>query len=156
MNALIGSLIGIFATGLIGIITYAWQERVKRKNAMDDQRLKLYDVLLYSLVKLLSAEPGIERSKLVAELERSWLFASDEVLTACYTYMDVYNQLTLAHEGRLPEVLRSDQETRRKVSEKLAEVFWAMRRELKKTDIAKSWANEHIQIYQWGIIAGGK
>ena len=85
--------LGILLTALLGLLTYAWQEKVKRRTAMAERRQALYEHLIRNLVDLLVAKTGADRSKLITEIEKGWLFASDDVLRAAYDYLSIYDRI---------------------------------------------------------------
>ena len=86
-------IVGILLTALFGILTYAIQERRKHRTALAERRQALYEKLIRDLVDLLIAGTGAERSKLITEIEKGWLFASDQVLYACYDLLEIYDDL---------------------------------------------------------------
>lgn len=152
---------GILLTASLGLVTYAWQEKVKQQTALAERRRGLYEQLIRNLVELLVARTGAESSKFITEIEKGWLFASDEVLLASYDYLSIYDKLSspatptdgLTFENVLGKV-RSDSKVRHAFEQSLAAVFLAMRREIRPdTVITKDWARQHFKIYLWGIIA---
>ena len=155
--------LGIVLTALLGVIMYALQERAKRQTALAERRQALYEKLIRDLVDLLIAKTGTERSKLITEIERGWLFASDQVLHASYDFLGIYDRLC-THDGRKQtsraiDVLtkvRSDTKVRHEVGQSLAKIFLAMRRDIRsETVITSDWAMTHFKIYDWGAIARG-
>jgi hypothetical protein len=153
--------LGIVLTALLGVITYAFQERAKRQTALAERRQALYEKLIRNLVDLLIATSGAERSKLITEIEKGWLFASDQVLRASYEYLKLYDDLC-HHDGRkdtsiLVGVLakvRSDERVRQQLGRNLAQIFLAMRQDIRTETVIKAdWAKQHFQIYDWGAIA---
>ena len=153
--------LGIVLTALVGLLTYAWQERVKRQTALAERRQALYEQLIRNLVDLLIATTGAERSKLITEVEKGWLFSSDEVLRASYDYLSIYDNLCHPagqdNVSRFEDVLvkvRSDSKVRKEFARSLAAIFLAMRQDIRSdTAIKADWAKQHFQIYPWGIIA---
>ncbi len=153
--------LGIILTAVLGILTYAWQEKVKQQTALAERRRTLYEQLIRNLVDLLIATTGTERSQLITEIEKGWLFASDDVLRASYDYLVIYNNLCCPDErtdissfNNVLTKVRSDMKVRREMGRKLAAVFLAMRRDLRAdTAITSDWAKQHLQIYDWGVIA---
>ena len=153
-------IIGILLTALLGVFTYAYQEHRKHKTALDERRQALYEKLIRDLVDLLIARTGAERSKLITEIEKGWLFASDEVVYACYELLKIYDDLyrEVAHEESPSEALlnkvRDNEETKRRVAHSLARIFMAMRAEVRDdTKIKAAWAKKNFKIYDWGALS---
>ncbi len=147
-----GSLLGILLTGAVGIATYAWQENIRRKAALAEQRLKLYDTLVRSIVELLGVSSGAERSRLITEIEKCWLFASDEVLAACYGYLDAYDRCWNEKPGNMADWMQQAA-VREEFGALISNIFLAMRNDLRKTGISRQWAEENLRLYSWGIMA---
>ena len=82
--SMVVAVLGVVVTGVIGVVAYAWQERQKRETALAERKRHLYEALIRNLVELLATETGAERSKHISEIEKGWLFASDDVLDAFY------------------------------------------------------------------------
>ena len=153
--------IGIIVASLLGLGTYAWQERIKHRTALAERKQTIYEELIRNLVELLVAKTGNERSKLISEVEKGWLFASDDVLRACYDYLTIYDNLsqptrqdkTSDFENVLAQI-QLNLALRQKMGKSLAAIFLAMRRDIRQdTKISDEWAKQHLQIYTWGIIA---
>ncbi|MGH9904062.1 MAG: hypothetical protein ACRD8U_00600 [Pyrinomonadaceae bacterium] len=73
-------MFGILITALFGLLAYAWQEGVKRETELSHRKEKLYEQLVRNFVDLLVARSAGERSKVTTQIEKGWLFASDDVL----------------------------------------------------------------------------
>jgi hypothetical protein len=153
-------IVGILLTALLGVFTYAFQEKRKHDTALAERRHALYEKLIRDLVDLLIAGTGAERSKLITEIEKGWLFASDQVLYACYELLEIYDDLyrEVANEKSPSEALlnkvRTNQEIRRRVAHSLAKVFRAMRADVRgDTKIKAAWAKAHFKIYDWGALS---
>jgi hypothetical protein len=153
--------LGIILTALFGVITYAFQERAKRQTALSERRQALYEKLIRNLVDLLIATSGDDRSKFITEIEKGWLFASDQVLRASYDYLRIYDDLC-HHDGRRDDStfvdvltkVRSDEKVRQELGRSLGKIFLAMRRDIRhETVLTADWARQHFQIYDWGAIA---
>ncbi len=153
--------LGIILTAVLGLLTYAWQEKVKQQTALAERRRTLYEQLIRNLVDLLIATTGAERSKLITEIEKGWLFASDDVLRASYDYLMIYNNLCCPDErtdvssfNHVLTKVRSDLKVSQQMGRRLASIFLAMRQDIRAdTTITDNWAKEHFQIYDWGVIA---
>lgn len=154
MLSIVGSILGVIVTGVIGIIAYAWQENVKRKTALAESKRNLYEILIRNLIELLAAENSVERSKLISEIEKGWLFASDDVLHAFYKYLNTYDRYWTQEQGGVLAKVRKDAKIRQEFANRFAGIFLAMRRDLRSTKISDDWANRQLRIYEWGIIAG--
>ena len=139
--------------GAIGIVAYAWQENCKRKTALAECRRNLYEILIRNLVELLAAEDSAERSKLISEIEKGWLFASDDVLRAFYKYLNIYDGYWTQDQREVLAKIRQDPKIREEFANSLAGIFLAMRRDIRSTEITGDWAKHHLKIYEWGIIA---
>jgi hypothetical protein len=147
----------------VGLVTYALQERDRRAAALSQRRRELYESLIGNLFDLPAATDRVDRSDRITEIEKSWLFASDDVLEALYAYLDAYDELCRAalegevfdSEAVLDQV-RREPATRQRMAELLARLFVEMRREVREdTEITDEWAKQHFQIYLWGILSGG-
>jgi hypothetical protein len=154
------SILGIVLTALLGVLAYATQEHLKRKAALDERRQALYEKLIRDLVDLLIATSGAERSRLITEIEKGWLFASDGVLKACYKFLAIYDRLChenvpkgVALSSEVLTKVRSDKRVRQEIALSLAGIFLAMRRDVRHDNkIKDNWAKAHFQIYEWGAI----
>jgi hypothetical protein len=78
----------VIAPAGVGVATYTWQERVKQRTALAQRKQEPYENLIGNLVHLLGATTGDQRSHLLTEIEKSWLFASDPVLRSESTPSD--------------------------------------------------------------------
>ncbi len=142
----------LVATAVIGLIVYYTQEWIKRRSALAERRQALYEVILRNVFDLLVARTGDTRSKFLTEIEKSWLFASDGVLRACYVYLDLYDRTERAGQDIL-EVARNDESKRLELEDAFAAIFLAMRRDIRWTRISHKWANANVELYPWGIIS---
>lgn len=105
-----------------------------------------------------------ERSKVTTQIEKGWLFASDDVLEASYAYLNIFDKLCCPPEAREPlqveaviSRIKSDPAIRKDLSEALAVIFRAMREDIRRdTSITDEWAKQHLQFYRWGALAGFK
>ena len=157
-------LLSALLTALLGILTYAWQEWIKRKNAIAERRKNLYESWIINLVELLAARTEQERSRLISEVEKGWLFASDEVLQAAYSYLEIYDEICYSHTeaGHLEykdvlDTLRENKEVRQRIGHPLAKIFLAMRQDIRSdSKISEEWALQNFEIYEWGIISTGQ
>jgi hypothetical protein len=145
----------------IGVVTYAWQEHIRRRTALAERRQVLYESLIGNLVDLLTTATAEERSNLLTEIEKGWLFASDDVLRASYYYLSEYDRLCCSlmengvvdSEAVLAQV-RSNAETRRKLGALLEAVFLEMRQESRTdTKLEAPKAIENFEIYLWGALS---
>ena len=152
MLSIVGSILGVIVTGVIGIIAYAWQENVKRKTALAESKRNLYEILIRNLIELLAAENSVERSKLISEIEKGWLFASDDVLHAFYKYLNIYDRYWTQFQGEVLAKVREDPTIRQEFANGVAGIFLAMRRDIRSTEIKDDWAKRNLKIYEWGII----
>jgi hypothetical protein len=149
----------------IGLVTYAWQEHVKRRTALAERRQVLYESLVGNLVDLLVADSAERRSDLLTEIEKGWLFASDDVLRASYAYLSEYDRLccsfvtkdgSVDSEAVLAQV-RSNDETRSKLGDLLEAVFLEMRQESRTdTELEAPKAIADFKIYVWGALSPAK
>ena len=155
-------LIGILLTALAGVVTYTIQERRKQQVALAERRQALYEKLIRDLIALLIAKTGAERSVLITEIEKGWLFASDDVLYACYDLLEVFDGLYAkvaeddAPSTALFNMVRSDQKIRDRLAHSLAKIFLVMRADVRSdTTIKPAWAQANFKIYDWGALAQG-
>lgn len=158
---LLAIVLGLSIPVALGLLTYAYQEREKRNAALSERRRELYESLIRSLVELLCASTGEERSRLLTEIEKSWLFASDRVLDASYHYLIAYDRLcrsvikdNVVNGDEILARLRSDRELREGLRDRLAAVFTQMRSDIRPdTEITEDWARQRFDLYCWGILA---
>ena len=155
-------LLVVVVPAVIGLFGYFWQDWVRRRFALAERRQKLYEDLVGSLIALLGATTGARRSALMTEIEKGWLFASDDVLNACYEYLAAYDALCeqcMTSDGTLAPaavvtMLRKDPETRRALGKKLSDVFHAMRRDLRPDSEFEALSEaSNFQIYSWGVLS---
>jgi hypothetical protein len=155
-------LLVVVVPAVLGLVGYFWQDWVRRRSALAERRQKLYEDLVGSLIALLGATSGSARSALMTEIEKGWLFASDDVLNACYEYLTGYDAVARActsEDGVLkPKAvvtkLRTDREIRQDLGEKLSTIFHAMRRDLRAdSDFKELTVANNFQIYSWGILS---
>ena len=147
-------LVSIAVAALFGIITYAWQEFIRRRNALAERRKELYENWIRNLIELLAAKTEKRRSELITEIEKGWLFSSDAVLKAAYDYLELYDSICCSHirGGQLGyedvlAALRGNEETRQEVAERLARVFLGMRQDIRReTKIEERWAIEKFKL----------
>lgn len=141
---------------VIGLLTYVVQDVLNRRSALKRRRQTLYEGLVRDLFELLVAKTGPERSKFITRVEKSWLFASDDVLAACYGFLDTYDTLSECAASEATDVLtivRSNSQIRGQVSEIFAKIFLAMRKEIRRSKISAAWAQQKVRLYAWGIIS---
>lgn len=154
MEAIYLSILGLIITGIIGIITYAWQEHIKRITALAENKKVLYERLLSALFELFIVKSGPSQSQLISEVEKSWLFASDNVLDSLYKYMSLYDRHFKDGKDDVLEKIKKNPQVRKEFEESIAEVFMSMRKDIEgihsKKDI--KWAKSHVKIYDWGIV----
>lgn len=157
MDSIYETVLVLMLTGVSGIIVYAWQENIKREIALAQKRQDLYEVLIRNLVELLVVNDVDERSKRISEIEKCWLFASDNVLRASYNYLEIYDCYWNKQNGKVLEKINSDNDAIDKFGKALAEIFLAMRKDmghdLKGTAINIDEAKNKVRIYNWGIIS---
>ena len=156
-------------TAFLGILAYFIQAFLDRRAKLSESKQEHYVNLFRSIFELLVAEPGDARSILLSDFERSWLFAPDKVVKACYEFLNFYNEICDGRDREevkkqkgfvcVREVMLSDRPEdvldKRKMEELIARIFWAMRRDMKPWSslITYRWARQHIILYDWGILA---
>jgi hypothetical protein len=159
----------LLIAAILGILAYFIQAILERQARLAERKQEHYVNLFRSIFELFVAEPGDERSVLLSDFERSWLFAPDDVVKACYEFLNFYNDIceNRKREGVkirkgfvcIRSVMLSDREEDIRDKEKMeaiiADIFWAMRWDMKpwRTRLARKWREEHIQLYDWGILA---
>lgn len=155
-------LLVVVVPAVFGVLGYFWQDYVRRRSSLVERRQKLYEDLVGSLIALLGATSGSRRSALMTEIEKGWLFASDDVLNGCYDYLIAYDAVCrecMSEDGVMDpkcvvKKLRSDAEKRRVLAEKLSTIFYAMRRDLRgSTKFEQLTGASNFQIYSWGILS---
>jgi hypothetical protein len=148
----IGSLVVVLLTGAIGVATYSWQENVKRQTELVERRQKLYEDLNSALFGLILAENLTDRRRILAEIEKGWLFASDDVLTALFDHMQRFDRYWSAAKGKVHLSIQNDESIRQDIEHSLAAIFIAMRRDLRHTRISAESAQEYMKFYRCGML----
>lgn len=155
-------LLVVLVPAALGLLGYFWQDWVRRRSALAERRQTLYENLVGSLIALLGATSGPRRSELMTEIEKGWLFASDDVLNACYVYLAAYDALcqsAMSEDGSLEPMavvkkLRMEAQTRHDLGEKLSVIFHAMRRDLRgDSQFERLTEASNFQIYSWGVLS---
>jgi hypothetical protein len=149
---LAGSLIGVLLTGAIGVATYAWQENIKRQTELVERRQKLYEDLNGALFGLILAKTNTDRRRILAEIEKGWLFASDEVLAALFQYMECFDNFWIESGGDIQRLIQEDEKARQKIETGMANIFLAMRRDLRSTKISDTVAKDYMRFYKCGML----
>ena len=153
-------VLAIFLAAATGVVTYVLGERAKRKATTAESKRSLYEGLIRSLVSLLAVEGGDRRSESLSQAELSWLFASDEVLTAVYAYLNTCDEMycridsgTAGDAKTLASLIRSSAGDRRRIEQQIGQIFLGMRKDLgvKETEASRK-AQEQLRLYKWGII----
>lgn len=150
---LLGSLIGVLLTGAIGVATYSWQERAKRQTELTERRQTLYEELNGALFGLILAKTNSDRRRILADIEKGWLFASDDVLAALFKYMEIYDRHWVTAEGNIQALIRKDGIVRQDIEAAMAAIFLAMRRDLRSTQVSDAVAKDYMRFYQCGLLA---
>lgn len=148
----IGSLFGVVLTGAIGIATYSWQENSKRQTELVERRQKLYEDLNGALFGLIITKTIEDRRRILADIEKGWLFASDEVLAALFKYMDCYDRYWVSSNGKVQQLIQQDADARQDIERAMSEIFLAMRRDLRTTKISEDLAKQYMHFYQCGML----
>ncbi|HEY9646417.1 MAG TPA: hypothetical protein V6C88_08620 [Chroococcidiopsis sp.] len=140
-------------TGVIGVATYAWQENIKRQTDLVERRQKLYEDLNGALFGLILAKTHENRRTIIAEIEKGWLFASDDVLAALFSYMEVYDQHWVQANGDIQQLIREDETARKNIEAAMSVIFLAMRQDLRSTQISETLARDYMHFYKCGMLA---
>jgi hypothetical protein len=148
-------LIGVLLTGAIGVATYAWQENIKRQTELVERRQKLYEDLNGALFGLILAKTTDDRRKIIAQIEKGWLFASDDVLAALFKYMESYDLHWVQAKGDIQLLIQEDEIARKNIETAMAEIFLAMRQDLRSTKISATLAKDYMHFYQCGMLDRG-
>jgi hypothetical protein len=149
---LLGSFAGVLLTGAIGVATYAWQENIKRQTELVQRRQKLYEDLNGALFGLILAKTSEDRRKILAEIEKGWLFASDDVLAALFKYMETYDYHWMQAKGDVQRLIRDDETARQNIETAMAVIFLAMRQDLRSTKISETLAKDYMHFYKCGML----
>ena len=153
-EAILVSILGATVTGIFGIAAYTWQVHKERETNIQERRKDLYEKLLRSIFELMTAKTGSERSKCVSNIEKNWLFASDDVLKACYEFLKIFNEHWI-EDNTIAEKIRTDQRIKKEFENILAVIFLAMRKDINRitpTAIDDKYAMDYVKIYYWGIL----
>ncbi|HZG40746.1 MAG TPA: hypothetical protein VEZ50_18880, partial [Nodosilinea sp.] len=102
---------------------------------------------------LILAKINPDRRRILADIEKGWLFASDEVLAALFKYMEIYDRHWITAEGDIQALIRVDESVRQEIEAAMADIFLAMRRDLRSTQISESLAHDYMRFYQCGLLA---
>jgi hypothetical protein len=145
-------LITVLLTGGVGIVTYNWQENTKRQTELVERRQKLYEDLNGALFGLILAKTSTERRNIIAQIEKGWLFASDDVVAALFKYMELYDELWLEAAGDVRQLIRADAAARKKLEQAMSALFLAMRQDLRSTKISPTSAETYMHFYQCGML----
>jgi hypothetical protein len=145
-------LIGVLLTGAIGVATYTWQENIKRQTEIVERRQKLYEDLNGALFGLILAKNTAERRQIIAQIEKGWLFASDDVLAALFKYLELYDKHWLQSAGNMQQLIYEDVTVRTDIEQAMAAIFLAMRNDLRTTKISPALAREYMQFYRFGLL----
>ncbi len=135
----------LFIAAVFGVLAYFIQAYLERQARLSERKQEHYLNLFRSVFELLVAEPGDARSVLLSDFERSWLYAPDKVVKACYEFLNFYDEIcksrnTEEYKKRrgyvcVRDVMLSDKEEdirdRKRMEEIIAIIFWAMRRDMK-------------------------
>ncbi len=148
----IGPLFGVLLTGAVGVVTYSWQENSKRQTELVERRQKLYEDLNGALFGLILAKTTEDRRRILADIEKGWLFASDEVLAALFKYMECYDRYWVKTDGEVQRAIQEDLSVRQEIEHAMADIFLAMRRDLRATKISEDLAKEYMHFYQCGML----
>jgi hypothetical protein len=148
----IGPLFGVVLTGAIGIATYSWQENSKRQTESIQRRQKLYEDLNGALFGLIIAKTIEDRRRILADIEKGWLFASDEVLAALFKYMECFDRYWVSSSGQVQQLIQQDAGARQDIELAMADIFLAMRRDLRSTQISEDLAKQYMHFYQCGML----
>ncbi|AFY94375.1 hypothetical protein [Chamaesiphon minutus] len=145
-------LIVVVVTGAIGVATYTWQENIKRQTEIVERRQKLYEDLNGALFGLILATTPAERRNIIAQIEKGWLFASDDVLAALFKYMELYDELWVQAAGNVRQLIREDKIARKNLEQSMSDLFLAMRQDLRRTKIPTNLARQYMHFYQCGML----
>ena len=151
MEVYISLIVAIIATSgvLIGYV-YQSHERLKEKRLTAKQ--EQYEVVLKNVMNLLISKPGKEYGQTLMDIERVWLYASDEVLNKCYCILSIHKEISVS--GKPAEVLRNDKDAKDRFDTALRELFVAVRKDLgfeRKTNI-EDWPIDEVELFPLGII----
>jgi cobalamin biosynthesis Mg chelatase CobN len=149
----IGALVVAIFTG---IFVYNYQQNRKRQTQLAERRKDLYEELIRKLIELIVARTGADRSLLLSEIEKSWLFASDAVLQTIYDYLEKFDQYYEKSGGNILAEIQTNDDSRDDMANILAKIFLAMRKDISRirpTAIDEEWIETHVKVYKWGVIA---
>jgi hypothetical protein len=108
---------------MIGVATYSWQEKAKRQTELTERRQKLYEDLNGALFGLILAKTRADRRRILADIEKGWLFASDQVLADLFTYMETYDRHWVSAGGEIQTLIQTDEKVRRDIESAMADIF---------------------------------
>ncbi|MEO1529719.1 MAG: hypothetical protein AAFX06_30240 [Planctomycetota bacterium] len=152
----VSAVLAACVTALLGMGAFFLQTQYKILLDKRERRRLLYETLIEQVFRLLDAKPGRESSQVMTEIEKSWLFASDGVLKACYSIFEVYEAAANESDAGASLKLRESAQSREQFAAAVSDLFIALRAEsygLSRID--QEWALKHVKIYEWGALHNG-
>lgn len=133
---------------------YLYQSNRALKEKQLSDRKAQYELILFNVFKLLYQPPGLNYANTLIEIEKSWLYASDDVLTKCYVILDVHKDIS-REVGISLDVLRANDKAREEYNQALRELFSSMRKDLGfgNNKNINSWPTEKVELFPAGLLA---
>ncbi len=143
----------IAASSAIFGYLYQSSRALKDKQLLD--RKAQYETILFNVFKLLYQPPGLEYANTLIEIEKSWLYASDDVLEKCYVILKVHKEISTHEAGPSLDALRSSPEAKEEYNQALRSLFSAMRKDLGFGDNKniRKWPTDEVELFPAGLLA---
>ncbi len=105
------------------------------------------------MFRLFYVKTSKDKSELVSKIEKGWLFSSDEVLKACYAFLNLFDTLATKY-GDVGKALRENDNAKIEVESRIAQIFFHMRKDLRGrgTRLSVEWAEKNVVIFKWGAL----
>ena len=137
------------------IFGYFYQSKKDREEKRRAERKAQYEIILFNVFKLLYQKPGKDYAETLIEIEKSWLYASDEVLKNCYLILDLHKDICLDKTGLPINGLKTNPDLLDDFNKALGVLFASMRHDLKlgKKKNEDQWPQEKVELFPAGILA---
>ena len=136
-------------TACIGILTLLYKFIATISDSKREKKRELYERLIENVFRLLDAEVGAERSRVLTNIEMSWLFAPDDVLASCYEVLEAFEYASKTQNPT--DSIRKDPDSKDMFEKAVSKLFVAMRNDLKFTktniDLSSSLINPFAYKY---------
>jgi hypothetical protein len=70
--------------------------------------------------------------------------------------MEIYDRHWVSAGGEIQTLIQTDEKVRRDIESAMADIFLAMRRDLRSTQVSESIARDYMHFYQCGMLASDR